>query len=442
MAGVRTKPLKSGKYQGWFYDGTGKQKFFTGTRRKTETLRMAERLEDEHRQVRLGYRPPPTTWDHSKHRTFDAIKSEYLAWGNAQGGRNGRPWSKWHSHKRRVHLDWWRDGLNLKTLADTMGILPRVEKCLRELLKMGRAGKTISNYVEALHALCLWCVQRGYLPDDPLKGLVPFDTSPQIKRRALSVDEVQKILDACAPHRRLLLETAFLSGLRVNELRNLSANHLDTARCGLRLDAAWTKDRRDGFQPLPRALVDRLEAYVQSGEVANLYGRFYSRKDAKLKAPKGPLLYVPSTPSRDFDKDLEAAGISKHGPGGKIDFHACRVAFINFAIQEAATVKEAQILARHATPEMTMNVYGRASEEGLSQAVENVGDRLLSRVNHAHSMYREAVGAETESATPCDDKELRLISNGGAEGNRTPDLLNAIQALSQLSYSPHGRLKN
>ena len=25
---------------------------------------------------------------------------------------------------------------------------------------------------------------------------------------------------------------------------------------------------------------------------------------------------------------------------------------------------------------------------------------------------------------------------GGAEGDRTPDLLNAIQALSQLSYSP------
>jgi hypothetical protein len=27
---------------------------------------------------------------------------------------------------------------------------------------------------------------------------------------------------------------------------------------------------------------------------------------------------------------------------------------------------------------------------------------------------------------------------GGAEGNRTPDLLNAIQALSQLSYGPSG----
>jgi hypothetical protein len=30
----------------------------------------------------------------------------------------------------------------------------------------------------------------------------------------------------------------------------------------------------------------------------------------------------------------------------------------------------------------------------------------------------------------------RPSSDDGAEGNRTPDLLNAIQALSQLSYGP------
>ena len=29
-----------------------------------------------------------------------------------------------------------------------------------------------------------------------------------------------------------------------------------------------------------------------------------------------------------------------------------------------------------------------------------------------------------------------LINNGGADRDRTDDLLNAIQALSQLSYSP------
>jgi hypothetical protein len=29
-----------------------------------------------------------------------------------------------------------------------------------------------------------------------------------------------------------------------------------------------------------------------------------------------------------------------------------------------------------------------------------------------------------------------IIKNGGAKGSRTPDLLNAIQALYQLSYGP------
>ena len=44
MAGVRKKPKSSGKYQGWFIDYKGDRKFFIGTKRKSETLRMAENL--------------------------------------------------------------------------------------------------------------------------------------------------------------------------------------------------------------------------------------------------------------------------------------------------------------------------------------------------------------------------------------------------------------
>ncbi len=35
-----------------------------------------------------------------------------------------------------------------------------------------------------------------------------------------------------------------------------------------------------------------------------------------------------------------------------------------------------------------------------------------------------------------------LVSKSGAERDRTVDLLNAIQALSQLSYSPDNKVKN
>ena len=34
------------------------------------------------------------------------------------------------------------------------------------------------------------------------------------------------------------------------------------------------------------------------------------------------------------------------------------------------------------------------------------------------------------------DLVLQALENGGAEGDRTPDLLAASQALSQLSYGP------
>jgi integrase len=61
-----------------------------------------------------------------------------------------------------------------------------------------------------------------------------------------------------------------------------------------------------------------------------------------------------------------------------LDFHSLRVTYINPVIESGGvSVKEAQELARHATPESTLNVYGRTREERLSQAVEKIAQVLL-----------------------------------------------------------------
>ena len=73
MSGIRKKALKSGKFQGWFIDFNGERKFFVGTRNKSESLRIADRLEDEHRQIRLGYRPIPKSSDKSANYSFQEI---------------------------------------------------------------------------------------------------------------------------------------------------------------------------------------------------------------------------------------------------------------------------------------------------------------------------------------------------------------------------------
>jgi hypothetical protein len=116
---------------------------------------------------------------------------------------------------------------------------------------------------------------------------------------------------------------------------------------------------------------------------------------------------------------LAQASIPKYAFSGKLDFHACRVAYINHVIESGVSVKEAQELARHSTPQLTMNVYGRARVERLAEAVEKVGEALLPNEKYAISMQRKAAGAEGEIITPFVFKGLRMRESGGDEGIRT-----------------------
>jgi len=395
MAGVRSKPERNGKYRGWFSIGNNKRREFTGTRSRRDTLKMVQKLEDEHLQARLGYRSDPSASMKNASRQFCEIVDEYLDWGRAQGGRGGRPWSKTHAGRRECHLRWWEKQLRLVTLGDLLGIKHRVEAERRNLLA-GRAGKTVANYVEALSALCDWCVEQGFLDEDPLKQLSQVDTSPEERnrRRALSEDEFRQLLDCCAPHRQLLLWTAAASGLRTNELRSLRRSDLDVKHSQLRLDASWTKNRQMGYQPIPLDLAYELEAFAKTREADKLYERFYRAKNTRCRAPEDPLLYVPINPARDMEADLEAAGIEKHTPEGKVDFHALRVAFINFVIDSGASVREAQALARHSTPQLTMNTYARARDERLVEAVEKVGAAISPNSESAHMVHLKVVGGE------------------------------------------------
>ena len=416
MAGVRKKPTGGGQFQAWYFDHTGQRKYLTFPTSK-EALRIAQRLEDDHRQIRLGYRPVPSSSEKHRSRAFTEVAAEYMDWGAAQGGRGGRPWSTMHRKHRRSQLSWWENTLGLGTLSDLDGILPRTEKALGTMLAGGRTGKTVAAYAETLQAFCNWCIDRGYLSENPLKSLTGFDTTPKTDRRMMTPEEMSRLLNIAPPARRLLYETAFASGLRANELRHLSITHLDSQRGGVLLDAAWTKNRKPGFQPLPYALVHQLEAFAESGEPRGLYVAAFRRGNAKRQPPTDPLLYVPSQPARTFVRDLEAAGIPKYNPMGKLDFHAARVCYINLLLQDGKiTPKEVQELARHSTLDLTIGLYGRTDAERLRGAVERVGEAVLPREECVPSVYRMVVGAERESAIPSNTRDCALPNMAPAVG--------------------------
>ena len=376
MAGVRKKPKSSGKYQGWFIDYKGDRKFFIGTKRKSETLRMAEKFGDDHRQVRLGYRPIPKKADKYKNKHVACIIDEYLAWGKSQGGRGGRPWGKEHLRKRTSVINWWHDKLEFEVMADLEGILARVEDILRDLQLQNKSGKTLQNYAETLNSFCSWCVKRGFLRSNPLKDMAPFDTTPLTIRRAMTEIEIVELFHVAPLERKLLYAVAFTTGLRAGELRSLTENHIDVENRRLILSAEWTKSRKPGFQPLPVSLLGNLQKFAKAKIAGRLYEKFYSNFE-DIELPENPLLYVPSHPAREMDKDLKLAGIPKTTSAGKVDFHACRVAFITYILEAGATVKEAQVLARHSTPNLTLNTYARANDNRLTALTEMVAERLL-----------------------------------------------------------------
>jgi len=416
MAGVRIEPNTSGKYQAWFIDFKGNRKFFTGTRHKADTLKIAQRLEDEHKQISLGYRPPPKSAYKHRLKSFTETAAEYIAWGELRGGRGGRPWGIVHADKKKRHLRLWQETLGLETLSDLEGVLPRVDAVLDELQRKKKAGRTVRNIADALTTFCNWCVTRGYLLENPVAQLGAIDTTPKTKRRALRLKEIKQLLEAVPEHRRLLYEVALLSGLRAGELRSLTKGHLDTKEGGIRLDACWTKNRKPGFQPLSSGLLKKLETFADSGIVPRLYQQFYRN----FAYPKNALLYVPSHPAREMDTDLETAGIPKVTAEGKVDFHACRTAFVTLAAEAGANVRELQTMARHSTPELTANFYARTRNERLSELAERIAENIVSTQKCATGVQREHIESEVKTPKLFSNNDLCATNINGGGGIRTP----------------------
>ncbi len=71
--------------------------------------------------------------------------------------------------------------------------------------------------------------------------------------------------------------------------------------------------------------------------------------------------------------DLKKAGVALSNEKGKLDFHALRTAYINFVLRSNVDPKTMQTMARHASFDMTLNVYGRDEEELCHAAAESVG---------------------------------------------------------------------
>jgi uncharacterized Zn finger protein (UPF0148 family) len=167
---------------------------------------------------------------------------------------------------------------------------------------------------------------------------------------------------------------------------------------------------------LSSGLLKKLETFADSGIVPRLYQQFYRN----FAYPKNVLLYVPIHPAREMDTDLETAGIPKVTAEGKVDFHACRTAFVTLAAEAGANIRELQTMARHSTPELTANVYARTRNERLSELSERIAENIVSTQKRATGVHRRHVDPETKTPKLLPNNNLGATNINGGGGIRTP----------------------
>lgn len=273
-----------------------------------------------------------------------------------------------------------------------------LERWMNDQAQAGRSARSINAHRIAVGAFANWLADPlvGRLSSNPLgtgRGAIPKldeDTDPRRPRRALTVGEIEQLIDAArkAPKRpqghtsegggksggrpaeRLSGEArADLygllagTGLRVGEARQLTVAdaRLDASVPHIRIPANVAKSRKEQSVPLRSDLVEMLRRHIAG------------------KAGSDRLFDVPADLIRRFNADLKRAGIAKRGPDGRtVDIHALRYSFGTMLSKAGVAPRVAMELMRHSDISLTMRTYTDPRLFDLAGAVESLPSVALS----------------------------------------------------------------
>lgn len=249
--------------------------------------------------------------------------------------------------------------------------------------------RTMNRYRIALFGFFKWLVVEGRWSRNPIEAVGRArETDPDKGRRALTEDELERLLEVAPPYRHMVYLVAAKTGLRRSELRKLTWADIDLASGAVTVRAKKAKNRREAVQPLPPRVLVAVRAF-RGGALA----------DAPV-FPKG----IPAVPT--LEADLRSAGIEPDTFEGFLDLHALRVSYGTALARSGATMADVQKLMRHSDPRLTSRIYVKVGIVDRQAAVDKI-----------------------DTASP--------LAAGGSDGKTAPDAGMEGKGLSpRLSPSP------
>lgn len=210
-----------------------------------------------------------------------------------------------------------------------------------------KSAKTLNDYLDAANALLNWMKQQGRLLQNPLIGAVRKVSTCESESpwRALSDDEVTRLLAAAGPRRAVYL-TAVLTGLRRAELEALRWTdvHLDAVKPYFSVRGSTTKNRKPAIIWLRDDLVSSLRSIRPAACVGMVFeGGVPTMEQVRI--------------------DLAAAGIRPIDEDGrKVVFHSLRHTLATNLARSNVPARVAMEVMRHSDMRLTMKVYTDAKQ--------------------------------------------------------------------------------
>ncbi|MGA2678868.1 MAG: tyrosine-type recombinase/integrase [Sedimentisphaerales bacterium] len=234
------------------------------------------------------------------------------------------------------------------------------------------SAQTFNYYLQAIKEFCRWMVSDRRASESPVQYLqgLNVQTDRRHDRRALTVDEIRRLLDITATEpfrfgmfgseRSMLYRLAIETGLRANELRTLTIASLNFVDHTITITAIYSKHRRQDTIPLRSDTVVELQAFIHG------------------KLPNARVFSVPDKPVKMFRADLQAANIAYVDESGRYaDFHALRHTTGSLLAAAGVHPKVAQAIMRHSKVDLTLNRYSHVYAGQTSEAIKSLPD--LSR---------------------------------------------------------------
>jgi integrase len=253
---------------------------------------------------------------------------------------------------------------------------------LREPTKTtpGLSAQSANFYLAAVKQFCRWAVRDGRAAESPVAHLSGWNvrTDRRHDRRALSLDEVQRLLRAAqggrdragmtGPERAMLYRVALETGLRAGELRSLTRGsfQLDGDDPTVTVAAGYSKRRREDVQPLRPSLAAALAEFL-TGKPRAAAAFSVPRRErvasvlrADLAAARAAWVKESRTAKERAAREASDFLAYRDSAGRVADFHALRHTFITNLVAGGVHPKTAQVLARHCTITLTMDRYAHA----------------------------------------------------------------------------------